>query len=74
MPQTALGSAFVAAMLTTISDRAEFPRYAWLTVCLVMFAGSLAFLLTALAAFTPRNGVDRDKLPVAFLYEYFPRR
>jgi hypothetical protein len=29
-----------------------------------MFAGSLAFLLTALAAFTPRNGVDRGKLPV----------
>ena len=53
---------------------AWFPRYAWLTVCLVMFAGSLAFLLTALVAFTPRNGVDRDKLPVAFLYEYFSRR
>ena len=64
---------FVATMLTTIPDWAGFPRYAWLTVCLVMFAGSLASLLTALAAFTPRNGVDRDRLPVDFLYEYFPR-
>jgi hypothetical protein len=46
---------FVAAMLTTIPEWTGFACYAWLMVCILAFAGAVALVVGALAAFAPRT-------------------
>jgi hypothetical protein len=65
---------FVAAMLTTIPEWTSPTCDISLAVCLVSFAGSVAFLLRALAAFTPVNRVYSTTPATAFSYQYFWRQ